>query len=67
MKNLVSGRKSKDIVSQITLVYWKAGMRQFQFYVTPFYNSKGPQIDVGPFSKQLATATADRSWMSPQR
>jgi len=28
-------------------------------YVTPFYNSEGPQIDVGPFSKQLAAANAD--------
>jgi hypothetical protein len=28
-------------------------------YVTPFYNSEGPQVDVGPFSKQLAAANAD--------
>jgi hypothetical protein len=26
-------------------------------YITPFYNSKGLQIDVGPFSKDLAAAT----------
>jgi hypothetical protein len=28
-------------------------------YVSPFYNSQGPRIDVGPFSKQLAAATPD--------
>ena len=28
-------------------------------HVTPFYNSEGPQIDVGPFSRQLASANAD--------
>ena len=25
-----------------------------EVYVTPFYNSKGPTIDVGPFSRGLA-------------
>jgi hypothetical protein len=25
-------------------------------YVTPFYNSKGPMVDVGPFSKGLAAS-----------
>jgi len=27
-------------------------------YVTPYYNSQGPKIDVGPFSKELTEATA---------
>jgi hypothetical protein len=28
---------------------------RIEVYVTPYYNSKGPAIDVGPFSKGLAT------------
>jgi hypothetical protein len=28
-------------------------------YITPYYDSEGPQIDVGPFSEELAAATAD--------
>ena len=28
---------------------------QIEIYVTPYYNSEGPAIDVGPFSKGLAT------------
>lgn len=27
-----------------------------EFYVTPFYNSKGPTVKIGKFSKELATA-----------
>ena len=44
MQDLVSGRRS--------------GM-PIPIYVTPLYNSEGPQINVGPFSKQLRTANAD--------
>jgi hypothetical protein len=29
-------------------------------YVTPFYNSKGPIVNVGPFSKDLAASDRDR-------
>jgi hypothetical protein len=29
------------------------------FYVTPYYNSKGPDINVGPLSQALALATPD--------
>jgi hypothetical protein len=36
---------------------WKSGM-PMPIYVTPFYDSKGPQIDAGPFSKKLAEANA---------
>jgi len=36
---------------------WKPGM-PIPVYITPFYNSQGPQINVGAFSKQLATADA---------
>src|SRR5436190_1695123 len=45
-----------------------------EVYVTPYYNSKGPAIDVGPFSKGLATknkseflatiSTMKQSWNS---
>ncbi len=30
-------------------------MTTIEIYVTPFYNSEGPQIDIGPFSEGLAT------------
>ena len=48
-----TGANAKDVPSG-----WKAGM-PIPIYVTPFYNSEGPQISVGPFSGQLTTATAD--------
>ena len=37
---------------------WKAGM-PIPIYVAPFYDSKGPQINAGPFSGPLRTANAD--------
>jgi len=33
-------------------------MARMPVFVTPYYNSKGPQIDVGPWSKELTEATA---------
>jgi hypothetical protein len=31
-------------------------------YITPYYNSKGPAIEVGPFSSGLARKTNRRLW-----
>ena len=32
---------------------------QIDVYVTPYYDSKGPTIDVGPFSSGLAAKKTD--------
>lgn len=36
-----------------------AGKDRMPVYVTPYYNSVGPKINVGPYSKEMASATAD--------
>lgn len=36
-----------------------AAVDKIEIYVTPLYNSKGPQIAVGRWSKELTAATAD--------
>ena len=36
-----------------------ATTKPMPIYVTPYYNSKGPQIDVGDYSKELVAATSD--------
>ena len=43
---------SSTMIAQVT---GDAG--HVEVYVTPFYNSKGPQVEVGPFSKGLAAKT----------
>jgi hypothetical protein len=38
----------------------RAALEPMPIYVTPYYNSKGPMVNVGSFSQGLATTDADR-------
>ena len=39
---------------------------RIEVYITPYYNSKGPVIEVGPFSKGLS-ANGEAEFVRPSR
>lgn len=47
------------VLSSLLMSYEAAAQKTpLPIYVTPFYNSEGPVVNVGPLSRELATATA---------